>query len=186
MQDAELDEFLTILKTTKWVVLDTETTDVTDPEILDLAIIDGETEAVLFNSRFNPITPINSEAARVNHISADDLKVEPCFKDQYSVIAQLLTDKEVVIWNAKFDYNALIQTCHVHGVDPSFLSLNNFWCGMTFYGMESGETNHRGEPKWFKLSNASLREKVTAGPPHRALGDCLTTARVIKSMLNRQ
>jgi DNA polymerase-3 subunit epsilon len=183
MQDAEFSEFLNVLRSGKWIVLDTETTGVDEPEIIDLAVIDGTTEAVLFNSRFNPITPVEPEAARVNRLSPDDLLAEPRFSDKYPEIIELLKDRQIVIWNAKFDYRALIHTCKVHNLSTQFMTYNDFWCAMINYGVHTGETNYKGEPKWFKLTNAALREKIVAGPAHRALGDSITTARVMKAIL---
>jgi DNA polymerase III subunit epsilon len=162
------------LKATEWarellarefIILDTETTGIKEPEICQIAIIDHNANTLL-NTLVKPNKPIESKAQAVHYITNDDVKDSPTFRQIYPDILNLLTCSEVVIYNKDFDIMVL-NNCSPHPIitrevtDP-----------MPYYAMFKGEWNpYRGEYKYQKLQGN-----------HSALGDCLKTLEIIKEM----
>lgn len=157
-----------ILKRSDVLILDSETTDL-DGEIIELAIINLQGD-VIYNRRFNPVTPVSEGAQAIHGITADMLASEPRFADEYAAICDSLKGAELVlIYNAAFDVSRLRQTCKLHGVDV--LKYNSD-CIMEWYAQFCNDwSEYHGSYRWQPLNGG-----------HDALGDCRAALATIKEM----
>lgn len=150
------------------VILDTETTDLYG-EVIELAIINLQGD-VLYNGRFNPLSPISEGAQSVHGITAEMVASEPRFADDYVTICNHLTSAELVlIYNAAFDVERLRTTCELHGVDmPSFKTD----CLMEWYAQFCNEwSDYHQSYRWQPL-----------GGDHGALSDCRAALATLHEM----
>lgn len=157
-----------ILSDDNVVILDTETSDL-DGECIEIAITDNKGNTLL-NQRIKPLGEIAQGAYRVHGISLGDLQNEPMFPQVYARIKQAIEGKRVVIYNSVFDCNILYDDCERHELEQ--LDINDE-CAMNRFAEFVGDwSDYHGNYRWQPL----------AGGDHTALGDCLATLEVIKTM----
>jgi DNA polymerase III subunit epsilon len=153
----------------KYYILDTETTGLDHPEVIELAIIDIQGSMVI-NQRFRPKAWIEPGATKIHGITNEMLNNCP----EWSLIADrlstILKECTVLIYNAPYDNAAICNSYNAYGVYyPGF----NSECVMQMYSQFIGDWNeHRGNYRWQKLPSGD----------HSAIGDCLATLEVIKAM----
>lgn len=94
-----------------FVILDTETTELTDnDEVIELGIVDMN-GTVLYEKRFRPDVPINPFAAKVNHLSAAILKDCPKFSEtDWDEIRNIIGERKILGHNIPFDARLIRQT----------------------------------------------------------------------------
>lgn len=158
------------------VILDTETTGLSEnAQVLELAIIDMQGRELL-NTLVKPSSPIGSKAREIHGISREHVRDAPTVADLAMHLRAILQDRRVVTYNAEFDERLLRQSLEAHGVDmPRGVT---FECAMRAYA----EWYCPGG-RWQKLGNAAKQTGVrVAGTPHRAMTDCQTTLGVIQAM----
>lgn len=150
-----------------FIIMDTETTGL-EGEIVELAIIDASGRA-LFNGRFNPLTPVEPEAAAIHGLTDEVLASERPFPEAYKEVAGILTGASVVvIYNAAFDDGRLQDTCELHNLPViEYRSA----CAMEEYAAFVGE-----------LRGGGFRWQPLPGGDHSALGDCRATLDLIHHM----
>lgn len=158
-------------------ILDTETTGIQRPEIVEIAIIDG-TGKTLFNSLVKPPNPIPAEATAIHGITNEIVADAPDFETVWKSIIPLLPAKTpLVVYNYDYDLNAiqvsLGKRVHLYGQ-----------CAMKNYASFYGEWNeYRGTYRWQQLTDAAQRADYKSDQPaHRALEDCLMTLAVMRHM----
>lgn len=161
------------------VIVDTETTDLYDAEVIEVAVINGQSETLL-NSRVRPMHRIAYEAAEVHSITADILRDAPNFSEIYPALRRVLDGGYVVIYNASFDAPILNRSA-------SLWSLPNFnfrpYCVMLAYAAYYGDwSDYHGNYKWHKLTAAASRFGVSTQRAHGALGDAGMTLGVLQGM----
>lgn len=155
---------------TDYLILDTETTGLgPGAEILQIAVCDARGRT-LFNATVKPKLSIPIEASNIHGI--DDAMVEHCpsFAEIYWVLKTLLSNREVIIYNADFDGRMLEQTCAQY--DLPMIPFNAT-CAMLPYSSWVGEWNDQyGNYRFQKLP----------GGDHTAIGDVKATWRLIRTM----
>lgn len=158
-----------MLINTNAVILDTETTGLLPCEAVQIAIIDlsGKT---LLNTLIKPTRKISSGAVAIHGITEEAVSNAPTFKDLYRQIKSIITNKLVLIYNADFDTEVLDCCCEIWGL-PKFEY--NDGCIMHLYSEFVGE--------WIDYFQSNKWQKLPGGD-HTALGDCLATLDVIKTM----
>lgn len=184
MPDFERDRDLAIdwaratlaLPDDKWCLLDLETTG-RDPGrcgVVQIAVLapDGNT---LLCARVNPGRPIPPDATRIHGLTDADVQDALTFAALYERLAAALQGRLVVIYNAAYDWRIVTRLCAEHGVvAPDVAGVN---CAMLWYAQFHGEWNLRfGNYRWMRLPAApGVRE-------HDALGDCVSTLRLVERM----
>jgi DNA polymerase-3 subunit epsilon len=154
------------------VILDTETTGLGNrDEIIQLAVIDlyGKT---LFNENMRPTTKktISKDASVIHGLTMEVLANCPIFRDFEKSLEKAIGRKNIITYNAKYDMRMYKQTYKQAG---GFLPSGEWICAMLEYAKFVGEWNdYYGNYKWQKLE----------GGDHTALGDCLVTLELIRSM----
>jgi DNA polymerase-3 subunit epsilon len=152
-----------------YYILDTETTGLNEPEIIELAIMDLEERAIV-NQRFNPKTQINPGAIAVHGLTPEKMARYPRLGVIAYWLEKILYERRLLIYNFEFDHKALL-TSWKH-FDRELTHIKGF-CVMEWYSQFIGEWNqYRGSYRWQKLP----------GGDHSAMGDCIATLQVIQEM----
>jgi DNA polymerase III subunit epsilon len=153
----------------QYYILDTETTGLNSPEIIELAVMDLKGQ-VIINQRFNPKNKVEAGAAAIHGLTNEILLKYPRWDVIADRIEQILLERNLLIYNFGFDYNAL-WTTHARQ-DRTFPDFRGD-CVMQQYSQFIGEWhNYHHNYRWQKLP----------GGDHSALGDCLATLAVIEEM----
>lgn len=165
-----------------YVLLDTETTGLSgNDEVIELGIIDTDGNT-LYHSLFLPNCEIGAGATAVHGITVNDVIDAPRFADEWQKIKELLDNKEILIYNAKFDIRMLNQTAQIHGKNQ-LINPKKAHCLMLGYAKYNGEINPKtGSYKWIKLEQALKNEGVFTQQDHRVIGDCLMTLSLIRKV----
>lgn len=161
-----------LLEREDWVILDTETTGLSQiDEIIQIAIIahDG---SVLLDTLVRPIQPISAAAIAVHGITNATLEEAPSFPEIYKEFKAAISEKTLVIYNASFDRRLLNQTIKKYHLPQIEINPEQVECAMLKYSAWKGEIWSDGNYKWQKLP----------GGDHTALGDCKATLEIIKKM----
>ncbi len=152
-----------------YYILDTETTGLENPEVIELAMIDLH-GSMIVDQRLRPKSWIDPSAARVHGITNEMLVNCPEWGLIADRLGTILNERTVLIYNANFDNVAICNSYNAHGVYyPGFASE----CVMEWFSQFIGEWNNiQGRYRWQKLPSGD----------HSAIGDCLATLEVIKGM----
>ena len=164
------------------VYIDTETTglDSAENEILEIAIVD-ERGDILLDSLVRPVrTTTWEQAERIHGISPQDVAKVPTLEELGDAIWRAVYDRDVVMYNAKFDSAFL---------GDLLKDAKSVQCCMEafarFYGMWNTRRNCY---KWQKLAIASdYVGHMQLGVAHRALADafaCRSVWRYVQCIEN--
>ncbi|MDJ0904368.1 MAG: 3'-5' exonuclease [Xenococcus sp. MO_188.B8] len=156
------------------MILDTETTDLYDAEIVQIGIcnLDGE---IILNSLVKPTISIPAEVTSINSITDEMVKDAPTFPEIYPQIVKSLADKQVLIYNADFDISILTYCCRLHELELLKLRKRSEYL-MEWYAQFYGDYNDYYESyTWQPL-----------GGNHSAIGDCLAALSVFKKMADSE
>jgi DNA polymerase-3 subunit epsilon len=157
------------LQAADWVVLDTETTSLEEPEIVEIALLSPSGE-ILLDTLVRPIGPIDGAARAVHDITDEDLASAPTWPAVYPRIVEALAGQRVLAYNAPFDAEAIVRTCGLHGLAAiatrwfDLMEPYAAWCG------EWSDTH--GDYRYQRLPGAG----------HRALDDCHAALRLLQTM----
>lgn len=156
------------------VILDSETTDLTHADFVELAILRVSDGQVLFNERLRPVPPIKPGAGRVHGLTAEMLRDCRTFGDVYKPLSGLLAGRRVIVYNASFDWAAWRCAMAYHHIKPLPPVYPCPWeCAMVMYAMYIGDwSDWHGDYRWQPLRGAD----------HSALGDCRATLAVLREM----
>ena len=153
-----------------WTILDTETTGARRSEIVEIAIIDL-TGNPLLNTLAKPQQRISRGATAVHGLTAADVADAPSFPEIYPQLVDVLSDRRVLIYNAKFDIEVLNYCCEVYQL-PRLNLEERSACVMEWYAQWFGDWSSKyGSYRWQRLGGA-----------HRALGDCRATLERLNTM----
>lgn len=169
------------------VILDTETTGLSNAWIVSLAVID-KTGRVLIDTLLDPQCPSSEGAVNVHGIEDWQVVGAPFFSDVYPALCELTKGKHLVIYNSAFDLGVLQDEVdhwklETHD-DYVVLPVIDSSCAMLLYSQFYGEWHERkGDYRWQSLATATDEFKIRVqAPAHSALGDCLRTLEVLRSM----
>ena len=160
----------------KTIFIDVETTDLIDPAICELAILDAD-GVTLFNQIIDPEVPCCPEATATHGLTeADFAKAKP-FKSYASQIVRLIQNKLLVAYNAEFEEKALNRALKRCGYVGKLRVPYATRCAMKqFAGYLQVFDEYRGEYAWPKLPNISQSQS------HRALTDVQNLYTLVKTM----
>jgi DNA polymerase III subunit epsilon len=153
----------------EYFILDTETTGLDNPEVIELAVINLTGEMIV-NQRFNPVTKISPEATDTHGMTNEVLAIRPRWAIVSNCLPMIVFPREILSYNYRLDYQAICNTYSLHCMDAPNLRGE---CVMLWYSQYIGEWDDRRRSyRWQKLT----------GGDHSALGDCNATLDLIKQM----
>ncbi|MFM7547221.1 MAG: IS630 family transposase [Synechococcales cyanobacterium] len=153
-----------------WVILDTETTGLRNAEIVQIGVLSGDGK-VLLDSLVKPTISIPYKTSIIHGITDDQVQNSPTFPEIYPNFIDVIANKALVTYNAKFDEAILRYCCDLAGMKVP--SLTELHCAMHWYAKWIGDWNdYHDNYRWPKLP----------GGDHTAIGDCRATLKVIQIM----
>ena len=165
------------------VILDTEITSLDElGEVIEVCVIDVKGN-VLFESLVRPVNGVSREAYKVHGISEDDLLHAPHFDQIYSQLEHVLTNRNVIAYNCKFDRRLLDQTARIYDLRGASQFQCNWLCAMESYA-DFKKTPHpeRRGYRWHSLKNAASQLGIELPTTlHRARADAQLTLDVIEA-----
>lgn len=162
-------------------ILDTETTGLGPrDEIVQMGLVDLQGQVVL-ETLVRPSRPIPAGATAVHGITNADVVNAPSFRELYVQLSTLLAGAGLVAYNMDFDWRMLQQSGQLHGLPPPRTGKRH--CAMVWYAQFYGQTSRqRGGYRWQKLASACSQQRIRVANAHSALGDCLMTLELIRTM----
>jgi DNA polymerase III subunit epsilon len=153
------------------VILDTETTDLSYPELLQIAVIDQD-GAVLLDTLCKPLDYTEPNFATTIHgITPEMVQDAPDFGQVYERLYPLLHRRHVVMYGEDFDAMVL-RVCRRRYQLPAFGWLE-VDCAKSWFAQYVGQwSDYRESYTWQPLP----------GGDHSALGDCRATLEVLRRM----
>ena len=159
-----------VLTTDDWVILDTETTGLSEAEIVQIGIINHQGKTIL-NSLLKPTIAIPNDAIAIHGINNEAVTDSPSFPEIYPQIVEALIGKKVLIYNADFDILILKYCCQLHKL-PLLELRKRSECVMLWYAQFCGEwSDYYGDYKWQPLNGG-----------HNAIDDCQATLALIQNI----
>ena len=173
------------------LVLDTETTGLCCPEVVDIAVIDTRGYRRL-NRLVQPAREkIESGATRVHGITMDHLKEEgaPQFSSLMQRMQQLVNEASAVcIYNAGFDLDAISVSLQNNDISDDLANMicSKSRCIMRDYAFLGGDWHDYWDGwAWCKLVEAARRENIPQAGAHRALYDCKMVLGIMRAVVSR-
>jgi hypothetical protein len=147
------------------VILDTETTDL-DGYVVEIAILDAATGAILLDTLVNPGCPISDGARAVHGISDADVAGAPPWARVLPRVLAVTAGRIILAYNAPFDSGVITRHTYRDHLDLGHLGDDGRWACLM--GRRSAwELRYR----WLPL-----------GGGHRARGDCQTAHELLCAM----
>lgn len=166
------------------VFVDTETTGFSsDAVVIEVGVVDltGET---LFETFLKPPIPIPQDSIAVHGITEDMVASAPTWKDAWSDLESVLSNRFIGMYNAEFDLRMMKQTHGRYWLDWQ-MDERNFFCVMKLYAAFFGETSAYGRGyRYHKLDAAGRACGIPLPNSHRAVDDALLTAELFKYIAN--
>lgn len=165
----------------RWMILDTETTGFgAGAEIIEVAAVTPRGET-LIDCLIQPGRRVPLEITRLTGISEGMLVGSPHFRLAWEqALASQLGARGVIAYNAPFDIRMLRQNIQRHcGMDWSPVGSE---CLMRAYARYRGERMASGGYRSHKLGVACAQMGILHDHAHRALGDCVASARLLQAM----
>lgn len=111
------------LVTEKTIFLDTETTGIHSPEIIELGIVNAFGKEI-FHSFFKPSKAIERGASLVNNMTAEMLQYEPAFKDKWEEIQEILMGADkIYAYNSPYDVRIISSALEKNGIDSDIFNI---------------------------------------------------------------
>lgn len=175
--------FYDAVKQGSFVILDTETTSLTDGEIVSIAVIDRAGNTI-FETLVKPVRPIPPDATRIHGITDYMVANKPTFADILPHLTAVLTGRDVFVYNAVYDRKMLHQSAEKAGLPKTdWKEISRWFCVMEEFAIVFGDWNeYRQSYKWQTLKTAAAYYRINQEGAHNALGDCQTTLKVLMYM----
>lgn len=180
--------FWRMVREEPYIVLDTETTGLHEPEVevCDIAIVDSGGN-VLFDSLVKPVRGIPEAASAVHGIRDDTVSDAPGWGDVWPVVEGIMRGRNVVIYNAEFDLMAVHNAGLQAEVTVGLVGLATYYCAMkAFAEVYRSWDYRRREYRWQKLGRAAAYYDIEQPAAHRALADTLVTLEVCRAIGERE
>lgn len=143
------------------VILDTETTSLDDPEIVEIAVVDAATGRTRLQTLVNAQTEIEPGARAVHGIGAADLVDAPTWPEVLPRLRRATRGRTVLAWNAGFDLRAVANTTLRQ---PQLRHVGHLAQSSSWQCLMEAQMERTGTWSFIPLNG-----------PHSAVGDCGAT-----------
>jgi DNA polymerase III subunit epsilon len=159
------------------IFLDTETTGLSNQDVvIEVGVVDLAGQ-ILFQSLVNPPIPIPAAATAIHGITADMLSEAPTWKAAWDELHAVLQGRHVGIYNKEFDLRMMKQTNnHKDYLIEWNLDDNRVFCVMELYARFYGQRS--------KLESAGAACGISLPNSHRAVDDAKLTAALFNYIAN--
>lgn len=183
----QFDGFLDMIRNEDYLVLDTETTGLHEGEICSIAIIDNR-GTVLLDTLVKPVNGIPAQATAIHGITEAKVALAQSWLYTSLKVAEIITEKNVVIYNAVYDRRMMYQSVEVHKmVSPVWRDIAKWHCAMENYAEFWGDWNdYHMSYRWQRLTDAVAQQGLIISDAHAALGDCKMTLALCKKMAEKE
>lgn len=164
------------------LILDTETTALSDGEIVQLAVIESTGESVI-NTLVMPRRPYRMFERGPNGVCAHDIHhldlhaicQAPSWPTVWRWLAEVIQDREVLVYNLNFDFDVITRMNWAAGLPTPD---HTHWdCLMHSYAAFHGAwSEYWGSYRWQPLQ----------GGDHSAVGDCRAALDLLRHMANAE
>ena len=184
-------EWAGLLNRADVLILDTETTGLDWPEIVDIAVIDTRGYRRLNRLVLPAQSDIEAGAVAVHGITPEKLREAqaPTFTALAPRLQQLVTGaSDILIYNADFDIASVRVSLKNNELpdDLGNMIAGKARCIMLDYAFLAGSWHDYWEGwAWHKLVNAARWENVPRAGAHRALADCKMVLGIMRSIVAR-
>lgn len=163
------------------VYIDTETSGLDMPRIVQIAVTDEYGNALL-NTLLRQRWNIPASATAIHGITTEMTKSAPKWADVLPQLSNLVEGKRTIFYNAAFDVRAIEHTSeNANLVAPIF---DNF-CVMNLYAVFNGDfSSYWDDYRFVRLSRAAANFGYSHSNAHDALADCKATRAVLHGMAN--
>ena len=174
-EDLEKFEF-PYLRLEDFVVIDTETTGLSnDAEVIEIAVV-GLDKTCLYHSTFYPTVDVDKMAGAVNHFSKRKLKGSPLIVDEWQKIVDAIGGKKILCHNAPYDKRLMVQTFKRYNIPFDIGSL-----------FEDAYDSREIAKKWlrtksFSLNNLAHLVGIEREELHKATDDCVMTVEFLERL----
>lgn len=177
MASNRLKDFVSIVKSAGFVILDTETTGLHNAEIVQIAVIDHNAKTLL-DTLVKPIEDIPWEAINVHGIDNDMVVDAPDWAQVWLRVQHRIAGRNVIVYNVAFDRACLFSATHIAGINRVDWGENSEWfCAMKAFAEIAGDWHHYfGQYRWKTLKFAVNHfggDNISG--EHNALADCRHT-----------
>ena len=160
----------------KELYIDLETTDLVDPAICEIAILDSD-GSTLFNEIIDPESPCSAEATATHGLTEANFSEAKPFKHHAPAIVRIIQNNVLVAYNVEFEEKALNLALERCGYTGKLRVPYATRCAMKqFAGYLKVFDEYRGEYAWPKLPN------ISGSTSHRALTDVQNLFTLVKTM----
>lgn len=183
----QFNAFCALVQRGGFVVLDTETTGLHDGEICQIAIVQDD-GSILMNEYVRPVRGIPADATRIHGITDEMVADAPGWAAVAPAVQDILTGKDVIIYNAVYDRKMMHQSGEKAGIDKiEWKALARFHCAMEAYAEYAGDWNsYHGNYRYYKLTEAARHfGGIPTNGAHGALADCRMTLAVVCTMVSK-
>ena len=176
-----------------YVIIDTETTGLTEyDEIIEIAIINMRGE-VLLDTLVKPTRQIPPEVTEINHITNEMVADAPAWGNVFPKVLDIIFKNKWLAWNSGFDARMLEQTflstgffAHAtpHHVAQYVSRIHTSHIdAKAVYDQWYGEFDDKRQAfKRQSLTTAAARHGVAISGAHRALADCMMVLAVLQKV----
>lgn len=159
-------------------------------EIIEIALVDTN-ENIIYQSLVKPSKNISRKITQLTGITDKMLNKAPKFLDIFDDLNTLMSGKQLIFYNSRFDTRLIKQTANIHFKQIDYKPVYFFHdlfdtrpkahCLMTEYAEHFGDWNGFYKcNRWQKLTDACHQQRINIDdiPNHRAAGDAIKTARL--------
>lgn len=161
------------------VYIDTETSGLHTPRIVQIAVTDEDGNPLL-NTLVRQRWNIPAAATAIHGISTEMTKSAPKWADVLPLLSNLIEGKRTIFYNAAFDIRAVQHTStnsNLHA--PIF----NKFCVMNLYAFFNGDfSSYWNDYRFVRLSRAAENFGYSHSNAHDAHADCRATRAVLHGL----
>ena len=161
------------------VYIDTETSELHTPRIVQIAVTDEDGNPLL-NTLVRQRWNIPAAATAIHGISAEMTKSAPKWADVLPLLSNVIEGKRTIFYNADFDIRAVEYTsANANLLAPIF----DKFCVMNLYAFFNGDfSSYWNDYRFVRLSRAAENFGYSHSNAHDALADCRATRAVLHGL----